>query len=121
MSETGPTRPGGEIVLYQPQQDSGPIRVLLEGDSVWLTQTMIAELYQTTKQNIRSYIQNIYDEGELAPEATVKKYLTVRREGSRQVTRTLRHYDLNAIPAVGYRVRSPVATRPRLEAAACGS
>jgi len=105
MSEdTGPIRPQGEIVLYQPAQGNEPVRVLLEGETVWLTQNLLAELYQTTKQNISLHIQNIYKEGELVPEATVKKYLTVRSEGSRMVRRPLDYYNLDVIIAVGYRV-----------------
>jgi hypothetical protein len=73
----------------------------------------MAELYQTTKQNISLHIQNIYEEGELDPEATVKKYLTVRSEGSRTVKRPLDYYNLDMIIAVGYRVKSGVATRFR--------
>ncbi len=111
--ETGPIRPEGEIVLYQPEEGSGLIRVLLEGETVWLTQNLLADLFQTTKQNISLHIQNIYDEGELAPVATVKKYLTVRQEGSRTVQRAIDHYNLDMILAVGYRVKSPVATRFR--------
>ncbi|HOH65607.1 MAG: virulence RhuM family protein [Sedimentisphaerales bacterium] len=83
---------------------------MLEGETVWLTQNLLAELYQTTKQNISLHIQNIYKEGELVPEATVKKYLTVRQEGSRTVQRPIDHYNLDMIIAVGYRVKSPVAT-----------
>ncbi|MFH1532778.1 MAG: RhuM family protein [Pseudomonadota bacterium] len=114
MSEDrGHTRPDGDIVLYQPQEGSGQIRVLVEGETVWLTQNLLAELYQTTKQNISLHIKNIYEDGELAPEATVKKYLTVRQEGPRTVRRPLDHYNLDMIIAVGYRVKSPVATRFR--------
>jgi hypothetical protein len=114
MSEnTGPVRPEGEIVLYQPAEASGQIRVLLEGQTVWLSQIQIAELYETTKQNISLHTQNIYDEGELAPSATVKDYLTVQREGSRNVQRSIAHYNLDMIIAIGYRVKSPVATRFR--------
>lgn len=114
MSEdTGPIRPQGEIVLYQPAQGDEPVRVLLEGETVWLTQNLLAELYQTSKQNISYHIKGIYEEGELDPEATVKKYLTVRQEGSRTVRRPIEHYNLDMIIAVGYRVKSPVATRFR--------
>jgi hypothetical protein len=74
----------------------------------------MAELFQTTKQNISLHIQNIYEEGELVPEATVKKYLTVRREGQRDVKRLLDHYNLDMIISVGYRVKSHVATRFRI-------
>ena len=84
MSEnTGPVRPEGEIVLYQPRDGGGRIRVLLEGETVWLSQGLLAQLYQTTKQNISLHIRRIYEEGELDPEATVKEYSTVRQEGSR--------------------------------------
>lgn len=111
--DPGPTRPAGEIVLYQPQQGAEQIRVLLEGETVWLTQNLLAELYQTSKQNISYHIKSIYEEGELAPEATVKKYLTVRQEGARTVQRPIDHYNLDMIIAVGYRVKSTVATRFR--------
>jgi len=111
--DTDPIRPEGEIVLYQPAQGDEPVRVLLEGETVWLTQNLLAEMYQTSKQNISYHIKGIYEEGELDPEATVKKYLTVRQEGSRTVRRPIEHYNLDMIIAVGYRVKSPVATRFR--------
>ena len=102
----------GELLMYQ--DDSGDtIRVLLEGDSVWLTQAQMAELYQTTKQNISLHIQHIIEEQELRPEATIKQYLTVRREGARNVRRLLDHYNLDMILAVGYRVRSHRGTQFR--------
>jgi hypothetical protein len=112
MSEKQNT-PGGEVVVYRTEDGRNRILVRLEDETVWLTQAMMAELYRTTKQNVSLHIQNIYEEGELAPEATVKKYLTVRREGSRTVTRSLDHYNLEMIIAVGYRVKSGVATRFR--------
>ncbi len=110
---TDPIRPEGEIVLYQPPEGSGQIRVLLEGETVWLPQAMIAELFQTSVPNINIHLKNIYEEGELDGAATVKDYLIVRQEGSRQVSRKVLHYNLDAILAVGYRVKSPVATRFR--------
>ena len=119
MSEnSNPSRPKGEIVFYQPSQGDEPVRVLLEGETVWLPQAMIAELFQTTVPNINIHLKNIYEEGELDETATVKEYLIVRQEGNRQVSRKVRHYDLNAILAVGYRVKSPVATRFRQWASA---
>jgi len=113
MSEKLPAPSDSEILIYQ--SDSGEVRleVRLHDETVWLTQNLMAELYQTTKQNISLHIQNIYEEGELAPEATVKKYLTVRQEGSRTVRRLLDYYNLDMIIAVGYRVKSTVATRFR--------
>lgn len=114
MSEdAGPIRPQGEIVLYQPTQGDGPVRVLLEGETVWLPQAMIAELFQTSVPNINIHLKNIYEEGELDETATVKEYLIVRQEGARKVSRKVLHYSLDAILAVGYRVKSPVATRFR--------
>ncbi|MBL7133424.1 MAG: virulence RhuM family protein [Phycisphaerae bacterium] len=110
---TGPIRPEGEIVLYQPQEGSGQIRVLLEGQTVWLTQAMIADLFQTSVPNVNIHLKNIYEEGELNDAATVKEYLIVRREASRQVSRKVLHYNLDAILGVGYRVKSSVATRFR--------
>jgi hypothetical protein len=72
--------PGGQIIVYRTDDGRGALRVRLEGETVWLTQSLLAELYQTTKQNISLHIQNIYDEGELPREATVKEYLTVQTE-----------------------------------------
>lgn len=113
MSDRETLHTDGDIVIYQTGDSGEQIRVLLEGESVWLTQVQIAELYQTTKQNISLHIQHIYEAGEQRPEATVKQYLTVRREGSRDVRRLLEHYNLDMILAVGYRVRSPRGTQFR--------
>ena len=100
--------PQGQLLIYS---DGGlNLQVRLDGQTVWLTQAQIAELYQTTPQNITLHIQGIYDEGELPEAATCKEYLQVRQEGSRQVQRTLKHYSLDMILAVGYRVRSPQGT-----------
>jgi hypothetical protein len=102
-----------QILIYQSDLGKTRLEVRLQDESVWLTQNLMAELYQTTKQNISLHIQNIYEEGELVPEATVKKYLTVRQEGGRQVKRALEYYNLDMIISVGYRVKSLVATRFR--------
>jgi hypothetical protein len=100
--------PKGQLLIYS---DGGlNLQVRLDGQTVWLTQVQMAELYQTTKQNVSLHLQNIFDEGELDPTATVKEYLTVQTEGSRQVRRSIEHYNLDAILAVGYRVRSPRGT-----------
>jgi hypothetical protein len=102
MSEdTGPTRPQGEIVLYQPEQAGGQIRVLIEGETVWLTQRLIAELFGVSVKTVNEHLVNIYDEGELAAEATIRKFRIVQSEGGRQVSRLLDHYNLDAILAVG--------------------
>jgi hypothetical protein len=100
--------PQGQLLIYS---DSGlKLQVRLDGQTVWLTQAQMAELYQTTPQNITLHIQGIYDDGELPEDATCKEYLQVRQEGQRQVQRSLRHYSLDVILAVGYRVRSPRGT-----------
>jgi hypothetical protein len=78
----------------------------MEGETVWLSQRDMAELFQTTRQNVSLHIQNIFDEREVTPEATVKKYLTVQTEGSRRVERSVDHYNLDAIISVGNRVKS---------------
>jgi hypothetical protein len=105
--------PGGEILVYTAEDGSSRIRVLLEDETVWLTQAMMAELYQTTPQNITLHIRAIYEENELARKATCKEYLQVRTEGKRSVERRLKHYNLDMILAVGYRVRSPRGTQFR--------
>ena len=104
--EIVPNRPQGEIALYQPQEGTGSIRVLLEGQTVWLTQVGIAELFQIAVPTINYHLKNIYETGELAEGATIREYLIVRSEGSREVARPILHYNLEAILAVGYRVES---------------
>jgi hypothetical protein len=95
------------MVVYQTEDGRNRILVKLEDETVWLTQAMMAELYETSVPNINIHIRNVLDERELAPEATIKEYLIVRQEGSRQVQRPVKHYNLDMILAVGYRVRSP--------------
>jgi hypothetical protein len=113
ISKRTPSR-SREFLIYR--SDDGEIRVecRLEDETLWLTQQLMAELFQTTKQNISLHIQNIYDEGELSPGATVKKSLTVRQEGNRDVKRKLELYNLDMIISVGYRVKSLTATRFRI-------
>ncbi len=103
----------GEVLLYTDADGSLRVQVRLHEGTLWLSQLQLAALFQTSKQNISLHLRNIYDEGELTREATVKKYLTVRTEGERSVSRAVLHYSLPAILAVGYRVRSPVGTRFR--------
>jgi hypothetical protein len=105
--------PRSELVLYQTEDGRTRIECRFEGETVWLTQALIAELFQTTPQNITQHLREIYAEGELDEEATCKPFLQVRTEGNRQVTRTLKHYNLEAILAVGYRVRSHRGTQFR--------
>lgn len=104
----------GQFLVYGAEDGKVKIDVRLENETVWLTQQLMADLFQTSQQNISLHIQNIYEEGELAPEATYKKYLSVRREGGRDVKRPLDYYNLDIIISVGYRVKSHVATRFRI-------
>jgi hypothetical protein len=105
--------PAGELILYQTEDGRTRLTVRFEKQTVWLTQAAIAELFQTTPQNITLHLAAIYQEGELEEQATCKDYLQVREEGGRQVRRNLKHYSLPAILAVGYRVRSPRGTQFR--------
>lgn len=102
-----------ELILYT--SDDGLTRLdrRVEGENVWLTQLEIAELFQTTKQNVSMHAKNIFEDGELSPEATVKDSLTVRNEGNRQVQRRIQLYNLDLILAIGYRVRSSRGTQFR--------
>jgi len=102
-----------QIILYQTADGNTRFDVRLEVETAWLTQNQMAELFQNTKQNINLHIKNIYEEGELIPEATVKDYLTVRNEGGRRVQRNVAHYNLDMIIAVGYRIRSHRGTQFR--------
>ena len=101
-----------EIVLYQPN-DQLSLEVKLENETVWLSQQQMVVLFDSTKQNISLHISNIFREGELTKEATVKEYLTVQTEGGRQVTRKVLYYNLDVIISVGYRVKSLRGTQFR--------
>ena len=105
--------PRSEIILYQTEDGKIKIDVRFQEETVWLSQKLMAELFQTTKQNISLHVKRIYEEGELSPEATVKQFLTVQIEGGRQVSRNVDFYNLDMIISVGYRVKSLVATRFR--------
>lgn len=103
----------GEFILYQTEDGQTKIECRFEHETLWLTQAQMAELFQTTPQNITLHLKAIFSEGELEEAATCKDYLQVRQEGDRQVRRQVRHYNLDAILAVGYRVRSQRGTRFR--------
>lgn len=102
-----------QIILYQTEDGGQRVEVRLEDGTVWLSQVLMAELFQTTVPNINLHIKNIYEEAELLPEATIKECLIVRQEGSRQVKRAVKFYNLGMIIAVGYRVRSHRGTQFR--------
>jgi len=102
-----------QFVLYQDDNGVTNVNVRFDGQDVWLSQQQIAMLFDTTQQNISLHINGIIDEGELQKEATHKDFLLVRKEGNRSVKRQIEHYNLDMIIAIGYRVKSQVATRFR--------
>ena len=102
-----------QIIIYQTENGQTKLEVRLENETVWLTQKLMAELFQTTPQNITIHLKNIYDEGELSESATCKDFLQVRKEGERTVERNQKFYNLDAIISIGYRIKSSVATRFR--------
>lgn len=102
-----------KIILYQDDNEIIRVSVRFSDEDLWLTQNQLAEIYCTTQQNISQHVDNIYKDGELFTEATNKKFLLVRQEGSRQVKREIDHYNLDMIIALGYRVQSPVAVHFR--------
>lgn len=102
-------QPGGEILLYQTEDGRTRVECRFEDETIWLSQALMAELFQTTAANINIHIKSILEEGELA-EATIKDYLIVQTEGSREVARRVKHYNLDMILAVGFRVRSDRGT-----------
>ena len=101
------------LIIYQDDNGLVKVNVRFADEDVWLTQGQLAEIYDTTQQNIALHTKNIYADKELADEATHKKYLLVRQEGNRNVQRNIDHYNLDMIIAIGYRVQSQVATRFR--------
>jgi hypothetical protein len=103
----------GEFLLYETDDGRTRVECRFAQDTLWLSQAMMAELFQTSPQNITLHLKALYKEGEIAQEATCKSYLQVRLEGERQVRRTVRFYNLDAILAVGYRVRSARGTQFR--------
>ena len=105
--------PASSLLLYQTEDGGTRVECRFDDDTLWLTQAQMAELFQTTIQNINLHILQIFEEGELVPEATIKSYLIVRTEGKRRVSRPIQHYSLPAVLAVGFRVRSPRGTQFR--------
>jgi len=132
MSNESKPAPGGQFLVYRTEDGKLKIDVRFQGETVWLSLNQLAELFQTTKQNVSLHIQNIFEEGELERGATVKesltvqpggrlpsaatvaKFATVQTEGNRKVSREIEFYNLDVIISVGYRVKSAVATRFRI-------
>lgn len=102
-----------DLILYTSEDGQSQLQLRVDGDTIWLSQAEIAELFQTTKQNVSLHAKNILEDGELQAEATVKDSLTVQNEGKREVKRSIAHYNLDLILAIGYRVRSTRGTQFR--------
>jgi hypothetical protein len=110
---TGPVPAGGELLLYQTEDGRTRIQCRLDDGTLWLTQAQMAELFQIGVGTVNHHLKAIYAEEELLPEATIRHYRIVRMEGSRQIARNIEHYNLAAILAVGFRVRSHRGTQFR--------
>lgn len=104
----------GEIIIYQTSDGQTELDVRLEGDSVWLSQSQLAQLLQVRPQNITMHIRNVYKEGELERSATCKNFLQIQNEGGRLITRNIKFYNLDVIISVGYRVKSLRGTQFRI-------
>lgn len=105
--------PAGEIILYQTDDGQTRVECRFANETLWLSQALMAELFQTTPQNVTQHLRALHADGELSEEATCKEFLQVRQEGNRQVQRSVRYYNIDAILAVGYRVRSERGTQFR--------
>ncbi len=103
----------GEILLYQTEDGRTRVECRFQDETIWLSQALLAELYQIGVGTVNHHLKAIYDDHELDPGATIRSYRIVRREGSREVARQIEHYNLDAILAVGYRVRSQRGTQFR--------
>jgi len=104
----------GELLLYQTEDGKTRVEVRLEEETVWLNQKTMAELFQKDVRTINEHIKNIYGEGELSPEATIRKFRIVQSEGAREVSRDVDFYNLDVIISVGYRVKSHRGTQFRI-------
>lgn len=110
---TDRSAPPSEIVLYQSEDGQTRLQCRFEGETLWLTQAQIGDLFQKDVRTINEHLVNIFDEGELGREATIRRFRIVRTEGNRDVSREIEHYNLDAVLAVGYRVRSHRGTQFR--------
>ena len=111
MEQTPPNP--SQFILYQSEDGQIKLDVRFMDETVWLTQAQIAELFQVKPQNITMHLKNVFADGELQEQATCKDFLQVQQEGTREVKRTRKFYNLDAIISVGYRVQSHTATRFR--------
>jgi len=110
MTGNLPMKNNSQILIYQTESGQTKIEVRLENETVWLTQKLMAELFQISVSTINEHIKNIFNERELEPNATIRKFRIVQKEGKREVSRTVDFYNLDIIISVGYRVKSHIAT-----------
>ena len=108
-----PAAPGGEVIVYESQEGGGHVEVRFDRESVWLTQRQMAEVFRTSTDNVSLHLKNVYATGELDEATTAEDFSVVRSEGKRDVRRTIKHYNLDAIVSIGYRVNSKRAVRFR--------
>ena len=106
--------PNSEMVVYVGDDGKPQIQARLQDKNMWLTQVQLAQVFQTTRQNIGQHIKNIYEEKGLDPSATIKKFFIVQTEGDREVSRNIEHYSLDMVIVLGYRVKSNIATNFRI-------
>ena len=102
-----------EIVIFKTSDEKISIDVRFEGETVWLTQAQLVDLYGSSKANVSEHIKHIFEEGELTKEATVRKFRTVQTEGNRSVEREVEYYNLDMIISLGYRIKSKIVTQFR--------
>lgn len=112
-TDTSSSIPGGEVLVYESPGGEGLVDDRLEDESVWLTQRQMADVFESTPQNIVMHLRNVFASKKLDAKATSKDFLVVRSEGNRSVRREVRHYNLDAIISIGYRVNSKRAVRFR--------
>ncbi|MBK1791350.1 virulence RhuM family protein [Persicirhabdus sediminis] len=113
MNDELPDTPAGEFLLYTTEDGKSRVECRFENETIWLSQALMGELFDRDVRTINEHLKNLYEEGELASEATIRKFRIVRLEGSREVKREIEHYNLEAILAVGFRVKSPRGTQFR--------
>lgn len=113
IHEDEPEPARGELILYETEDGRTRVECRFADETLWLSQALMAELFQTSPQSITQHLKALYEEGEIDEPATCKEYLQVRQEGAREVRRSVKHYNLDAILAVGYRVRSVRGTQFR--------
>ncbi|NLB82388.1 MAG: hypothetical protein GX800_12440 [Clostridiaceae bacterium] len=105
-----------QVIIYAGSSGQPKIEVRIESETAWLTQAQMVELFKSGKSNVSEHIKNIFAEGELSSQSTVRNFRTVQTEGNRKVSREIEHYNLDMIISLGYRIKSSIATQFRIKA-----